>query len=263
MAPSGWAIMVDYYQNKDTKTYIPYAVPVVQTAPAIAVAATTASTAEETWAVKDTGVYGTTNYSVVFSDAAGKVALSPWHDITLQLGSVKEGGMKDPAPLYHMVVEIPHGSLVRTLLFPPVPLPTLPAGFSSSSSSFLLLLLLLLHGNMSVGCCEQAKLEVQKKVAHNPIMQDSKKGKARFYTYGVPNFNYGMLPQTWDDPAYNTTVEVLDSEGQPSSTVAAVRCPTPNFLSSCPAPLACSCTMAFSVTLPVEPTCENNETLKL
>jgi len=46
-----------------------------------------------------------------------------------------------------------------------------------------------------------AKLEVQKKVAHNPIMQDTKKGALRYYTYGASFFNYGMLPQTWEDPA--------------------------------------------------------------
>ena len=40
-----------------------------------------------------------------------------------------------------------------------------------------------------------AKLEVQKKVPHNPIMQDTKKGALRYYTYGAPFFNYGMLPQ--------------------------------------------------------------------
>jgi len=46
-----------------------------------------------------------------------------------------------------------------------------------------------------------AKLEVQKKVPHNPIMQDKKKGALRYYTYGASFFNYGMLPQTWEDPA--------------------------------------------------------------
>ena len=46
-----------------------------------------------------------------------------------------------------------------------------------------------------------AKLEVQKKLPHNPIMQDTKKGELRYYTYGAPFFNYGMLPQTWEDPS--------------------------------------------------------------
>ena len=38
-----------------------------------------------------------------------------------------------------------------------------------------------------------AKLEVQKKVPQNPIMQDIKKGALRYYTYGPTFFNYGML----------------------------------------------------------------------
>jgi 3'-phosphoadenosine 5'-phosphosulfate synthase len=46
-----------------------------------------------------------------------------------------------------------------------------------------------------------AKLEVNKKLPHNPIMQDVKKGKLRYYTYGASFFNYGMLPQTWEDPS--------------------------------------------------------------
>ena len=47
-----------------------------------------------------------------------------------------------------------------------------------------------------------AKMEVQKSHWYNPIMQDTNKdGSARYYTYGVPFFNYGLLPQTWEDPA--------------------------------------------------------------
>ena len=42
---------------------------------------------------------------------------------------------------------------------------------------------------------------MQKKLPHNPIMQDTKKGALRYYTYGASFFNYGMLPQTWEDPS--------------------------------------------------------------
>lgn len=36
----------------------------------------------------------------------------------------------------------------------------------------------------------------------NPIKQDTHDdGSVRFYMYGSPPFNYGMLPQTWEDPA--------------------------------------------------------------
>lgn len=45
-----------------------------------------------------------------------------------------------------------------------------------------------------------AKMEVMKGEPGNPIMQDTKDGKPRYYTYGVPFFNYGLLPQTWEDP---------------------------------------------------------------
>ncbi len=34
-----------------------------------------------------------------------------------------------------------------------------------------------------------------------PIKQDVKKGKLRFYPYNI-NWNYGMLPQTWEDPGH-------------------------------------------------------------
>lgn len=34
-----------------------------------------------------------------------------------------------------------------------------------------------------------------------PIKQDTKKGKLRHYPYNI-NWNYGMLPQTWEDPAH-------------------------------------------------------------
>ena len=34
----------------------------------------------------------------------------------------------------------------------------------------------------------------------NPIKQDVKAGVPRFYVYSIP-WNYGMLPQTWEDPS--------------------------------------------------------------
>ena len=44
-----------------------------------------------------------------------------------------------------------------------------------------------------------AKMEVDTKGASNPIMQDTKKGKLRFY-HGPIFWNYGCLPQTWENP---------------------------------------------------------------
>ncbi|KAK9838124.1 hypothetical protein WJX81_002747 [Elliptochloris bilobata] len=46
-----------------------------------------------------------------------------------------------------------------------------------------------------------AKLEVATGEEGTPIKQDVKKGKPRFYHEPIP-WNYGMLPQTWEDPQH-------------------------------------------------------------
>jgi len=46
-----------------------------------------------------------------------------------------------------------------------------------------------------------AKMEVATDEVATPIKQDTKKGKLRFYPYNI-NWNYGLLPQTWEDPAH-------------------------------------------------------------
>eukprot|EP01061_Rhynchopus_euleeides_P043070 TRINITY_DN75177_c0_g1_i1.p1 TRINITY_DN75177_c0_g1~~TRINITY_DN75177_c0_g1_i1.p1 ORF type:complete len:282 (+),score=86.63 TRINITY_DN75177_c0_g1_i1:58-846(+) len=46
----------------------------------------------------------------------------------------------------------------------------------------------------------RAKMEVSTKDPGNPIKQDLKNGQLRYYAYGDMPFNYGCLPQTWEDP---------------------------------------------------------------
>ena len=45
----------------------------------------------------------------------------------------------------------------------------------------------------------KAKMEIATKEELNPIAQDMKKGKLRDY-HGPIFWNYGCLPQTWEDP---------------------------------------------------------------
>jgi len=45
----------------------------------------------------------------------------------------------------------------------------------------------------------KAKMEIDTKADFNPIKQDMKKGKVRYY-HGPIFWNYGCLPQTWEDP---------------------------------------------------------------
>jgi len=46
-------------------------------------------------------------------------------------------------------------------------------------------------------------MEVNKEERFNPIMQDTTHNgtRGRNYLYGVPFFNYGLFPQTWEDPS--------------------------------------------------------------
>merc|ERR1719201_139291 len=48
-----------------------------------------------------------------------------------------------------------------------------------------------------------AKMELQKEGTNNYIGQDiNKDGHSRYFTYGTPFFNYGFIPQTWEDPHF-------------------------------------------------------------
>jgi len=46
----------------------------------------------------------------------------------------------------------------------------------------------------------RAKYEIAVNELHNPIKQDTKNGKLRYYKHGDMMFNYGAFPQTWEDP---------------------------------------------------------------
>jgi inorganic pyrophosphatase len=78
------------------------------------------------------------------------------------------------------------------------------------------------------------KMEVATKEEGNPIAQDEKKGKLRDY-HGPIFWNYGMFPQTWEDPneknaatscnGDNDPLDVVEigSEALAQGTVAAVK----------------------------------------
>ncbi|WFC98389.1 inorganic diphosphatase [Malassezia yamatoensis] len=51
-----------------------------------------------------------------------------------------------------------------------------------------------------------AKIEISKEEPLNPFLQDTKKGKLRFVRNSFPHkgyiWNYGALPQSWEDPSF-------------------------------------------------------------
>jgi inorganic pyrophosphatase len=95
--------------------------------------------------------------------------ISPWHEIPLEAGD----GM------YNFVCEIPKMTLKKMEVRPARPCPQPQAHLDATRACHL--------------------LQVATKVEGNPIMQDEKKGKARLY-HGPIFWNYGCLPQTWEDP---------------------------------------------------------------
>merc|ERR1719213_1299516 len=63
-----------------------------------------------------------------------------------------------------------------------------------------------------------AKMEVATKEENNPIAQDIKKGKVRYY-HGPIFWNYGMLPQTWEDPNVQDAATKCNGDNDPVDVV--------------------------------------------
>ncbi|KAK2987429.1 hypothetical protein RJ640_018566, partial [Escallonia rubra] len=64
-----------------------------------------------------------------------------------------------------------------------------------------------------------AKMEVATDEPFTPIKQDTKKGKLRYYPYNI-NWNYGLLPQTWEDPSFaNSEVDGAFGDNDPVDVV--------------------------------------------
>lgn len=60
------------------------------------------------------------------------------------------------------------------------------------------------------------KMEVDWKTVHQPIIQDKNKdGTPRFYQWGDMLFNYGALPQTWEDPDHVSTFTKKPGDDDP------------------------------------------------
>ncbi|XP_026122550.1 inorganic pyrophosphatase-like isoform X2 [Carassius auratus] len=106
------------------------------------------------------------DYRIYFKSSDGK-CISPFHDIPLYAADQQESDVppkkiKTNEILFNMVVEVPRWS--------------------------------------------NAKMEIATKEPLNPIKQDVKNGKLRYVANIFPHkgyiWNYGALPQTWEDPSH-------------------------------------------------------------
>lgn len=86
----------------------------------------------------------------------------------------------------------------------------------------------LLHFVCEIPKGTTAKMEINKDAEFNPIIQDTKKGKLRYYQYNPEVgslVNYGAIPQTWEDPKHiepatgkggdNDPIDVLQLNHEP------------------------------------------------
>lgn len=115
---------------------------------------------------EERGHPNSTDYRIYFKNSEGKY-ISPFHDIPLVAETEQDNDVPAKKPkkneseqLFNMVVEVPRWS--------------------------------------------NAKMEIATKEPLNPIKQDVKKGKLRYVANVFPHkgyiWNYGALPQTWEDP---------------------------------------------------------------
>lgn len=81
-----------------------------------------------------------------------------------------------------------------------------------------------------------AKYEIHKSEAYNPIIQDVKKGKPRFYPTIVPGaegpaglegslVNYGALAQTWEDPRFVSPETGFGGDNDPIDVLEVLAAP--------------------------------------
>jgi inorganic pyrophosphatase len=100
------------------------------------------------------------NYRCYLRDAQTKAIVSPFHDVPLVNQEHTSTTGNHSSIVYNMIVEVPRWT--------------------------------------------NAKMEINKQLKMNPIVQDVKSGKPRFvhniFPYHGYLWNYGALPQTWEDP---------------------------------------------------------------
>jgi len=130
--------------------------------PPASVAPQASDNANKRYEIVERGQLHTLNYRSYFLDTQTQSIVSPFHDIPLVNEQYTALNAAQGNVVYNMVVEVPRWT--------------------------------------------NAKMEINKQLKLNPIVQDVKSGKPRFvhnvFPYHGYLWNYGALPQTWEDPGH-------------------------------------------------------------
>jgi len=128
--------------------------------PLVSIAPQSSDNENRRYEIVERGQLHTLNYRCYFRDVQTKTFVSPFHDIPLVNEQYTSSSGNQKDIIYNMIVEVPRWA--------------------------------------------NAKMEINKQLKLNPIVQDVKSGKPRFvhnvFPYHGYLWNYGALPQTWEDP---------------------------------------------------------------
>lgn len=145
-------------------------------------AAATAGLTLPTFARRESGSPNTKQWRLQYTTAAagGDAELrSAWHDLPRHPTNAANAASSRDATVFTFVNEIPKGT--------------------------------------------RAKLEMSKEEPYNPIKQDiysKKEGQPmRYFLYGEMPFNYGFIPQTWEDPEHVDAATKCRGDGDPIDVV--------------------------------------------
>jgi 3'-phosphoadenosine 5'-phosphosulfate synthase len=186
MVQSGWEIVSDYYQNvDDVDRWVPYSIQMVE--PLV-----------HSKNTKTEGVYGTRHFKLFYTPSSSSKSSK---DSTSK-SSKNAGGATGAA-----------SSSVSSSSFS-----------GSASSPWHSIELMNSEGDyqmiVEIPMYSTAKMEMNKEELHNPIKQDlNKDGSVRYYTYGVPFFNYGFLPKTWEDDTHTDDDTGAKGDGDPIDVI--------------------------------------------
>jgi 3'-phosphoadenosine 5'-phosphosulfate synthase len=190
MVQSGWEIVSDYYQNvDDVDRWVPYSIQLVE--PLV-----------HSKNTKTVGTYGTRHFKLFYTPSSSSSSKSSSASKSSKTAAGATGAASSSSSSSSSVSSF-SGSAAS---------PWHSIELMNSEGDYQMI--------VEIPMFSTAKMEMNKEEPHNPIMQDlNKDGSVRYYTYGVPFFNYGFLPKTWEDDEHTDDETGAKGDGDPIDVI--------------------------------------------